>query len=33
MSISWLYLLLASIFEIGWPLGFKLFARVAHKIL
>ena len=33
MSISWLYLLLASIFEIGWPLGFKLSHGSPHKIL
>ena len=33
MSISWLYLLLASIFEIGWPLGFKLSHGSPHKVL
>ena len=33
MSISWLSLLLASIFEIGWPLGFKLSHGSPRKIL
>ncbi len=33
MSINWLYLLLAGIFEIGWPLGFKLSHGSPHKLL
>ena len=24
MRLAWLYLLIAGLFEIGWPLGFKL---------
>jgi quaternary ammonium compound-resistance protein SugE len=24
MNISWFYLIIAGLFEIGWPLGFKL---------
>lgn len=24
MAMAWLYLVLAGLFEIGWPLGFKL---------
>ena len=31
--MSWIYLLLAGIFEIGWPLGFKLSQTTSHKIL
>lgn len=23
-NMSWIYLLIASVFEVGWPLGFKL---------
>lgn len=31
--MSWLYLVIASIFEVGWPLGLK-FADVSnHKVL
>ena len=30
--MSWLYLLIASIFEVGWPLGFKLASLGSHKI-
>ena len=30
--MSWLYLILAGAFEIGWPLGFKLSQVTAHKI-
>ena len=33
MSINWLYLLLAGIFEIGWPLGLKLSHGSPHKLL
>ena len=31
--MSWFYLFLAAIFEVGWPLGFKLAAINSHKIL
>lgn len=31
--MSWIYLLIAAIFEVGWPLGFKLSAITEHKIL
>lgn len=32
--MAWIYLLLGGIFEIGWPLGFKLAANAPqHKIL
>lgn len=31
--MSWLYLILAAIFEVGWPLGFKLAAVTSHKVL
>ena len=31
-TMAWLYLLLGGIFEIGWPLGFKLAAGSQHKI-
>ena len=24
MKVSWIYLIIAGLFEIGWPLGFKL---------
>ena len=30
--MSWLYLLIASIFEVGWPLGFKFASLGSHKI-
>lgn len=33
MNTYWLYLLLAGIFEIGWPLGFKLSHGSPHKLL
>mgnify|MGYP005832057765 FL=1 len=29
--MSWIYLLIAGIFEIGWPLGFKLSTQSANK--
>lgn len=29
--MPWFYLILASIFEIGWPLGFKLSQTTQHK--
>jgi quaternary ammonium compound-resistance protein SugE len=31
-SMSWVYLFLASIFEIGWPIGFKLSQTVERKV-
>lgn len=30
--MSWIYLILAAVFEIGWPLGFKLSHMTPHKI-
>ena len=30
--MSWFYLLLAGLLEIGWPLGFKLSQQPAHRI-
>lgn len=30
--MSWFYLLIASIFEIGWPLGFKLASTGNNKV-
>ncbi len=29
--MGWFYLLIAGIFEIGWPLGFKLSQTTGHK--
>lgn len=31
--MSWLYLFIAAIFEIGWPLGFKLSQTTNNKLL
>lgn len=31
--MSWLYLLLAAIFEVGWPVGLKMAEIGSHKIL
>lgn len=31
--MGWIYLLIASIFEVGWPLGFKLASVTGNKIL
>jgi quaternary ammonium compound-resistance protein SugE len=31
--MSWIYLLIAAVFEVGWPLGFKLAQMTAHKFL
>lgn len=31
--MKWIYLILAGIFEIGWPLGFKLSQTTSHKYL
>jgi len=30
--MAWTYLLIAGIFEIGWPLGFKLSQTTGHRI-
>jgi quaternary ammonium compound-resistance protein SugE len=30
--MDWIYLLLAGMFEIGWPLGFKLSQTTMYKI-
>jgi quaternary ammonium compound-resistance protein SugE len=30
--MAWFYLFLAGVFEIGWPLGFKLSQTTGHKI-
>lgn len=31
--MAWLYLILGGLFEIGWPLGFKLAATSQNKVL
>lgn len=31
--MEWIYLLIATIFEIGWPSGFKMAVSGEHKIL
>jgi quaternary ammonium compound-resistance protein SugE len=31
--MNWLYLFLAGIFEIGWPLGLKLSQTMANKVI
>lgn len=30
--MSWIYLIIAAIFEIGWPLGFKLSQTTGNKL-
>lgn len=30
--MAWIYLMLAGVFEIGWPLGFKIAQSPDHKI-
>jgi quaternary ammonium compound-resistance protein SugE len=30
--MEWIYLLIAGIFEIGWPLGFKLSQTTPHRL-
>ena len=30
--MGWIYLLIASLFEIGWPLGIKIATNSSHKI-
>jgi quaternary ammonium compound-resistance protein SugE len=32
MPTPWIYLLIAGLFEIGWPLGFKLSQTTGHKV-
>lgn len=32
-TMNWNYLIIAGIFEIGWPLGFKLSQTTSHKYL
>lgn len=31
--MAWFYLILGGLFEIGWPLGFKLAATSQHKVI
>ena len=31
MRLAWLYLLIAGLFEVGWPLGFKLSQTTRFK--
>ncbi len=31
MTLPWLYLLLAGLFEIGWPVGLKLSQITSHR--
>ncbi|WP_394420637.1 SMR family transporter [Tenacibaculum mesophilum] len=31
--MNWIYLIIAGIFEIGWPLGLKLSQNVQYKFL
>ncbi len=31
--MNWFYLIIAGIFEIGWPLGFKLSQTTPHRLL
>jgi quaternary ammonium compound-resistance protein SugE len=31
--MSWIYLIIAAVFEVGWPLGFKLAQITTYKIL
>ena len=33
MNVSWAYLIIAGLFEIGWPLGFKLSQTTRYRIL
>ena len=30
--MAWVWLLLAGVFEIGWPIGFKLSQQPAHRV-
>ncbi len=31
--MGWIFLIIAGVFEIGWPLGFKLSQTTSHRIL
>ena len=31
--MAWFYLFIAAVFEVGWPLGFKLAATTNYKVL
>lgn len=31
--MSWIYLIIASIFEIGWPLGLKFADTTTHRVV
>ena len=33
MPRSWIYLIVAGLFEIGWPVGFKLSQTTGHRLL
>ncbi|MBP7342059.1 MAG: multidrug efflux SMR transporter [Smithellaceae bacterium] len=33
MTRGWLYLFIAAVLEIGWPLGFKLSQTTSHRVL
>ena len=32
MMLAWIYLLIAGLLEIGWPLGFKLSQTTSHRV-
>ncbi len=32
MMFAWIYLLIAGLLEIGWPLGFKLSQTTSHRV-
>ena len=32
MTLAWIFLFIAGAFEIGWPLGFKLFDKSGHIV-
>lgn len=32
MTLAWIYLLIAGVFEIGWPLGFKLYDKSGQLV-
>jgi quaternary ammonium compound-resistance protein SugE len=33
MATSWIYLIIAGLFEIGWPVGFKLSQTTGHRLI
>jgi quaternary ammonium compound-resistance protein SugE len=33
MPLAWIYLILAGVFEIGWPVGFKLSQTTGARIM